>query len=149
MNGDLIKPQQVAVNDWPQLVPLDDPELPSLDLSDMPTWAGDYAKALSANTETPPELAAGMILAACATAAARRITVQIQDGYIEPCNLWIVAALPPGNRKSSVQSKSTAPLMGWQEEQSDALKPEIKRIETEHLNAQARIKHLRTRAIGC
>ena len=85
-------------------------ELPRLDLVHMPGWAGDYARAIAADTETPPELAAGMVLVVCATAAARRLRVMVKPGYFEPCNLWIVVALPPGNRKSAVQSATTTPL---------------------------------------
>ena len=42
---------------------------PRLDLARLPGWAGDYARALSVATETPLELAAGMVLVTCATLA--------------------------------------------------------------------------------
>ncbi len=80
--------------DWPALVPLDTPDLPHLELSHLPGWAGDFAGALSAEMETPPELAAGMVLATCAAAAARRLRIIVKPGYFEPCNLWTVVALP-------------------------------------------------------
>ena len=131
MSADLLKSAAPPPEDWPALVPLDAPNLPRLDLAHLPGWAGDYARALAADTETPPELAAGMILVTCATAAARRLRVMVKPGYFEPCNLWAVVALPPGNRKSAVQSAATAPLVAWERDQSEIMEPEIKRITSE------------------
>ena len=96
-------------------------------------------------TETPPELAAGMILVTCATAAARRLRVMVNPGYFEPCNLWAVVALPPGNGKSAVQSAATAPLVAWDRNQAEILGPEIKRITSERKTQDARAKELRSK----
>ena len=131
---------------WPELVPLDAPNLPRLDLEHLPGWAGDHARAIAADTETPPELAAGMVLVACATAAARRLRVMVKPGYFEPCNLWVVVALPPGNRKSAVQSAATAPLVAWERDQSKIMEPEIKRITSERKTMEARAKDKRNKA---
>ncbi|QBQ56113.1 YfjI family protein [Nitrosococcus wardiae] len=131
---------------WPALVPLDAPNLPRLDLAHLSSWAGDYARALAAATETPPELAAGMVLVTCATAAARRLEVEVKPDYVEPCNLWGVVALPPGNRKSAVQSAATGPLLDWEREQSARLASEIARLTSEHKTLEARIKERRGRA---
>lgn len=132
--------------DWPELVPLDTPDLARLDLVHLPGWAGDYARALSGATETPPELAAGMVLVTCAAATARRMQVIVEAGYCEPCNLWAVVALPSGNRKSAVHSAATAPLVNWEREQADILEPEIKRIASERKTMEARAKELRNKA---
>ncbi|RRS32400.1 MAG: hypothetical protein OI74_11570 [Gammaproteobacteria bacterium (ex Lamellibrachia satsuma)] len=132
--------------EWPKLVPLDAPNLPRLDLAYLPGWAGDYARAIAADTETPPELAAGMILVASATAAARHLRVMVKPGYFEPCNLWVVVALPPGNRKSAVQSAATSPLIGWERDQSEIMEPEIKHITSERKTLEARAKEKRNKA---
>lgn len=146
MSIDLLKSAAPPPEEWPELVPLDAPRLPRLDLSHLPSWAGDYARAIAAETETPPELPAGMILAACATAAARRLRVMVKQGHIELCNLWIVAALPPGNRKSAVQAAATAPLLAWERDQAILMDPEIKRIKSEHKTLEARAKEMRNKA---
>lgn len=132
--------------EWPELVPLDSPNLPRLDLENLPGWAAEFARAISADTETPPELAAGMILISCATAAARRLRVMVTPGYVEPCNLWAVVALPPGNRKSAVQSAATRPLLAWERDQSKIMEPEIKRITSERKTMEARAKEKRGKA---
>lgn len=132
--------------EWPTLVPLDSPDLPRLDASALPEWAGRFATALAAATETPLELPAGMILAACATAAARRVEVQVQPGHIEPCCLWPAVALPPGNRKSAVQSAASRPLVEWEREQAETLEPERMRIASERKTLEARATALRKKA---
>ncbi|MCG7926289.1 MAG: DUF3987 domain-containing protein [Candidatus Thiodiazotropha taylori] len=146
MTVDLLKSAAPPLEDWPELVPLDAPNLPRLDLVHLPGWAGDYARAIAADTETPPELAAGMVLVACATAAARCLRVMVKPGYFEPCNLWVVAALPPGNRKSAVQSAATAPLVAWERDQATIMEPEIKYITSERKTLEARAKEKRNKA---
>jgi len=146
MTSELFKPVILPPDDWPKLIPLDTPNLPRIDLSHLPDWAGDYARAIAIDTETPPELAAGMILVTCATAAARRLRVMVKPGYFEPCNLWAVVALPPGNRKSAVQSAATSPLIVWEQDQAECMDPEIKRITSERKTFEVRAKEVRSKS---
>ena len=141
-----VNPKHVEAEPWPDLIPLDAPRLPRLDVSLLPGWAGDFARELAAATETPPELAAGMVLATTATAAARTVRLCVRSGYFEPTNLWVAVALTPGNRKSAVQRAATAPLLAWEREQARELEPEIKRTQSEVATIQERVKRLRTQA---
>ena len=131
---------------WPPLVPLDTPELPALHADWLPSWAGDFAAALAAETETPAELPAALVLASCATAAARRLRVLVRPGWFEPCNLWLVCALPPGNRKSAVQRAACEPLMTWERQQARDMDAEIKRADSDRKTQEARAKALRAKA---
>ncbi|MAC32067.1 MAG: hypothetical protein CME38_00490 [Haliea sp.] len=146
MSAELLRAAAPPSEDWPELVLLETPNLPRIDLACLPGFAGDYARAVAADTETPPELAAGMVLVACATAAARHLRVMVKPGYSEPCNLWAVVALPPGNRKSAVQSAATEPLIDWERDQAAMLEPEIKRIGSERKTLEARAKEKRSKA---
>ncbi len=146
MTVELLQPRPPGSDDWPKLIPLSAPDLPEIDPSLIPSWAGQYANAVAAETETSPELAVGMILATCAAAAARSLRVKVSEGYTEPCNLWIVAALPPGNRKSAVQSSATAPLVNWEQTQASIMENEIKRISSERMTMEARAKEMRVKA---
>lgn len=146
MTAELLKSAAQPPEDWPELVPLDTPNLPRLDLNHLPHWASDYARAIAADTETPPELAAGMILVACATATSRRLRVMVKPGYFEPTNLWALVALPPGNRKSAVQSAATEPLLAWERDQAMIMEAEIKRITSERKTMEARAKEMRNNA---
>ncbi|WP_413614893.1 YfjI family protein [Halomonas cupida] len=135
-----------AVDDWPSLVPLEMPRLDRFDNKVLTNWPGDYIRALSHSTETPPELALGLVLAACSTAVARRLYVQVNNDYSEPGNLWIAVALASGNRKSAVQSAATAPLMEWEKAQHEAKMPEIQRLSSEKATKEARARELRNQA---
>ena len=73
MNEKLLSGATTPAVEWPLLIPLDTPDLPLLDLKLLPGWAGAFAESLSKSTETPPELAAGMVLS-----AAQR---HLQDDY--------------------------------------------------------------------
>lgn len=146
MTTELLNPAALPEQEWPVLVPLDTPDLPQLDPTFLPSWAGDFAPALSAATETPPELATGMVLATCAAAAARRIRVMVKPGYFEPCNLWTVVALPPGNRKSAVQAAATAPLLAWERDQAHQMRPAIEAATSERKTMEARAQTLRRNA---
>lgn len=139
-------PTMVDGDGWPALVPLDAPNLPRLDRDALPGWAGDFAAALSDATETPVELAASMVLATCSAAAARRFRIMVKPGYFESLNQWLACALPPGNRKSAVQSASTAPLRGWEFDKAELLGDEIKAAASALATAQARAKELRSKA---
>lgn len=135
-----------AAEEWPTLIPLESSELPRLDDHSLPAWAGDFARALADHTETPLELAAGMVLASCSVATARRLRVMVKPGYFEPCNLWWLVALPSGSRKSAVQKFATDPLLAWEHDQAVDLEPEIKRLTSERRTMEERIKVYRRMA---
>ncbi|MCG5548891.1 YfjI family protein [Halorhodospira halochloris] len=131
--------------EWPELVPLDAPDLPQLNPRQLPSWAGEFAEALATATETPPELPAAMVLAACSTATARRLRLMVSPGYFEPLNLWPCVALEPGNRKSAVQEAACKPLLSWERVQAAAMADEIQALESEAKAMEARAKELRNK----
>ncbi|HYG91866.1 MAG TPA: YfjI family protein [Azospirillum sp.] len=131
---------------WPSLIELDAPDLPHLNRSVLPSWAGDFAAALADATETPVELAASMVLAGCSAAAARRFHIMVKPDYFEPLATWFACALPPGNRKSAVQGAATAPLLSWEKDEADRLHDEIKAATSALRTAEARAKELRAKA---
>ena len=87
-----------------------------------------------------------MVLATCSAAAARRLCVQVNPKYREPCNLWLLVALPPGNRKSAVQSSATAPLIAWERDAAAEVEPEILRVSSQRKTLEARARELRNKA---
>jgi hypothetical protein len=139
-NGDKDSPP------WPDLVPLGAPDLPRLRADILPGWAGTYAAALATATETPPEMAAGLILAAAAVPCARRLRVMVAPGHFEPTNIWLAVGLPPGNRKSAVQAAACAPLVDWERETAASKAGEIARAESEAKTLQARANAARAAA---
>lgn len=133
---------------WPEPVTFDTPDLPSIDPAWIPGWAGRFVTALADATETPPELAAVMVLTTASCAIAGKADVQIHGDYREPLNLWMACALPPGNRKSAVASAATAPLSAWEKAEAARLRPEIEQVKSERASAEARVKKRRGEAAG-
>jgi hypothetical protein len=113
--------QEVA---WsPPLPLLDVGALPTFPLEALPAWCAAYADALAEATQTPPDLAAIIVLASLATCAGGRVRVEVRPGWEEPLNLYVLVALPPGERKSAVFEAATAPLSEFEEERARALAP--------------------------
>jgi 5S rRNA maturation endonuclease (ribonuclease M5) len=105
-----------------------------------------FVNALSAGTETPPELAGTMVLSVLATATQGKCKVRVKEGYEEPLALWTACALPSGNRKSSVLDAAKLPLNTWETRQRQILKPHRDLIATDQEAAKRRIKSLKRKA---
>jgi hypothetical protein len=103
--------------------------LPSFPVDALPDWLREFVASLAEATQTPPDLGAMLALAALSTAAARKVEVQVRQGWTEPVNLYIVVAMPPGSRKSPVFSRVTAPLMRWECRALDWARPNIANAE--------------------
>ncbi|MFO8083008.1 MAG: YfjI family protein, partial [Desulfobacterales bacterium] len=133
----------VKTDDWEDPLLLDC--FPVHQIEPLPGIVGDFSAAVSRATETPLELAQGLALATIATAVHGKITVLVKPGYSEPTNIWINVALESGNRKSSVHQSVTAPLLSWESNQRQRLKPKIRELESQRRNQESRIKSLRAR----
>jgi replicative DNA helicase len=109
---------------WQPPLPLvDTGGLPEFPLEALPDWCGAFAAALAEATQTPRDLAGMIVLASLATCAGGRVRVEIKPGWEEPLNLYVLVALPPGERKSAVFEAATAPLSEFEEERARAVAP--------------------------
>lgn len=140
---DWTRPTLPTATDWPVPISLESSVLPDWPDDVFPSPVQDFVTALSKATETPPELAALLVLATLATAAQGKYRVRMKADYFEPVNLWTCVALPPGTRKTAVQVAATAPLTAWEREQREAMDADIKRAESEHKTLTERIAHFR------
>ncbi|MEV6679591.1 DUF3987 domain-containing protein [Streptomyces erythrochromogenes] len=96
---------------WAEPIPLNvQPKLPLFPISALPGWLGAYVAAVAEETQTPPDMAGALALSVLATAAGGRAVVQVRGRWREPTNLFVVVALGPANRKSSVFAAMTSPL---------------------------------------
>ena len=98
---------------WDDPVPLNTIRaLPRFPLASLPTWLQAEVEAVAHETQTPPDLAATVALSVLATAAGGKVRVDVRPGvrWSEPVNLYTVAALPPGTRKSPVFKAILKPL---------------------------------------
>jgi len=127
--GESLSQAGIESLEWPEPILFGDIETPDIQASLLPSWLGEYAKAVSDNTQTPPGLAVMMGLSTIATCIQKRVEVSpYGDDYKEPLALWTLTGLPPASRKTAVKSAMTAPLSMWEKEQALSLSDEIKRI---------------------
>jgi replicative DNA helicase len=99
---------------WTPPLPLvDSAALPEFPLEALPGWCGAFAAALSEATQTPADLAGMIVLACLATCAGGRVRVEVKPGWEEPLNLYVLVALPPGERKSAVFESARSGLGPW------------------------------------
>ena len=110
---------------WQQPILFNTLTTPEIPANLLPDAVGIYVSELSAYTETPPALAVMVALSVLSTATRGRVSVELQDGYREPTNIYTAVALPSGNRKSAVFTDLSSPLKTWEESRASILNPEI------------------------
>ena len=125
---------------WSAPVPLTSTSIapPPFPLAALPTWTRAKVHAVAHDTQTPPDLAATIALACLSTAAAGRVSILVRPeiGWREPINLYTVAALSPGSRKSPVFSNLTAPITAAEGELVEKLLPEITTLKVDKKAAE-------------
>ncbi len=96
---------------WAEPIPLNvQPKLPPFPTQALPGWLADYVAAVAEETQTPPDMAGALALSVLSAASGGRAVVQVRGRWREPTNLFVVVALGPANRKSSVFAAMTRPL---------------------------------------
>ncbi|HEY8599030.1 MAG TPA: DUF3987 domain-containing protein, partial [Thermomicrobiales bacterium] len=130
-----------AAGEWEAPTSLTTNNLPPFPTAMLPDWLRDFVEAEATATQTPPDLAAMLSLAAVATAVAKKAQIVVKDGYSEPLNLFTVTALPPANRKSAVFADVTAPLVAWEESETKRLRAEVDEAQTRRRMKEAQAQH--------
>lgn len=96
---------------WSEPIPLGrHGGLPGFPVDALPGWLADMVVALAEFTQTDRSMAGSVALSVLAACAGGRLDVEIQPGWREPANLYVVVVAAPGERKSPVQAALTAPL---------------------------------------
>ena len=125
-------PQGPAADAWEPPVPLTARRLlPPFPVDVLPAWVAAQVRAVAEFTQTPPDLAGCVALAALSAAAGGRAVVEARPGWLEPVNLYTVVALSPGSRKSAVFAAMTAPLLAAERELVAKVRPLIVQAEME------------------
>lgn len=132
---------------WEEPILFGEIETPEIPANLLPGYLGEYCKAVSDNTQTPPGLAVMMGLSTIAACLQKRIEVSpYGDDYREPVSLWTVTALPPSERKSPVKAAMTEPLTAWEDERASILESEIREVQTKRDVFLKRIDSLKAQA---
>lgn len=112
--------------------------LPPFPVDALPPWVAEHVAAVAEFTQTPPDLAGCIALAALSTAAGGRAVVEVRPGWREPVNLFTAVAMPPGSRKSAVFAAMTAPLLVAEAALVELARPQVVEAELAARVAQAR-----------
>lgn len=132
---------------WARPVPLSRPgDVPPFPTALLPDWLRQWVEAEAEATQTPPDLAGNLALAVVGAALARRVRVQVRPGWVEPANVYTVASLPPGDRKSAVFAAATAPVQEYEAEEQARLAPILAEMASDHRVMEMKLKTLEAKA---
>jgi replicative DNA helicase len=104
--------------------------LPRFPVAAFPGWLAAQVDECARFTQTPPDLPASVALAVLATAAGGRAVVEVRGSWREQVNLYTVAALPPGARKSAVFTEMTRPVLDAEAAMADSSRASILEADT-------------------
>jgi len=88
------------------------------------------------------------MLGVLSTAAGGRAIVEVRGSWREPLNLYTVAAMPPGSRKSAVFASMTGPLLDTEHSLIEKAAPQITEAETLRKVAQRDAEKAALKASG-
>ena len=115
---------------WPSPIPLAARHTPArFPVDALPGWIAAMVAAVAEFTQTPPDLAGCIALAALSTAAGGLAEVEVRGSWREPVNLFTVVVLPPGSRKSAVFAALIRPLLAAEANLIEAARPTIVEAE--------------------
>jgi hypothetical protein len=126
--------------EWEPPIPFDQFNLPPFPTEVFPDWLRRFVESEATATQTPPDLSSMLVLSVIAAACAKRVRIQVKQGYQEPLNIFTVTALPPGNRKSSVFGRIVKPLEDYERDEARrtgceiAQKQAVRKIKESKLN---------------
>ncbi len=143
---DQIDIQWGGADSWGPPESLDGPDLPTFPISALPPTLIAMAEATATALQTPVDLPAMLILAACGAAAAKGVEVQVKAGYREGINLYAVVAMDPATRKSPTFDAVFSPLRAYELEQVNRMAPAVRRYQTQAKILESRKASLETRA---
>ena len=122
--------------------------MPPFPTDALPDCLKAFVEAEAVATQTPPDLAAMLIMAVCSAACAKTVQVNVTNDWFEPVNLYTVIALPPGNRKSAVFRDMTRPIVEFEAEQLEASIVTIAEQQNERDILEARFREAQKKAIS-
>ena len=125
--------------EWPDPEPFDALDVPAFPADALSPWLRVWCLAVANFCQVPTDLPAVVALGVLSLTACRRYHVEVVPGWREPTNIYAVVALPPGERKSPVFAKATAPLHAYYAELCAELAPKVAARKAERRILQGRI----------
>tara|TARA_R110002096_G_scaffold293955_2_gene488359 strand:- start:3011 stop:5635 length:2625 start_codon:yes stop_codon:yes gene_type:complete len=145
IEGTNVNPPQSSNEEWKPIIPFDEYAVPPFPVDAFPPWLADYCRALATETQTPPDLAAMLLLSVLAAACAKKAQAHVFGGWYEPLNIYALASLAPGHRKSTVAASLLAPVLSYEHELLENTEEAIVAAEFELSLMTAKLKSLKSR----
>lgn len=124
------------------------PRPPAFPVDVLPTWWHQFAKSTAEATQTPVDMVASVTLGVLSACVAGKTVIEPSAGWIEPTNLYTVAAMSPGNRKSSVFSSCIKPLRDFEIEKITEARPQVSEMAARKKLRADKAESLRKRVIN-
>ncbi|MDI9431535.1 MAG: YfjI family protein [Planctomycetota bacterium] len=134
---------------WELPIPLGEYHVPPFPLEAFPRELCElceFCAAVAESCQVPVDLVAMLVLTVGGAALAKTVEVHVRGDHVEPVNLFTATALPPGNRKSSVFRIVTQPLMDFEREEIERLKPIIEQSRNQREILEESLKHAQKKA---
>ncbi len=131
-------PEPEAPEPWEPPAPFFEFDLPSFPTQTLTAWLRAHVEGVATATQTPADMCALLDLAAVAASVARNVRVCIREGWVEPLNLYVLAAQPPGSKKSAVTVYARQPLEQYEHELIETARDEIAEAVNEYRVLEAR-----------
>ena len=142
---------QKIEKDWPLSeetalpIPFSDRPVPLPNSSLLAKPLRDFVEHCAQALQVPLELPLFNSLAAMSVALQGKARVVINSGYCEPLALYLLVALPPGERKSPVVELCKRPLLDWERKQALLARETRQAKESERRSFEKLIESKRAR----
>ncbi len=132
---------------WPTLVRFGEPtSLPEFPQDALPEPFRSFVADVARTVQVPVDLPGMLVLGVASVAAARRFVVHVAGTHVEPVNLYIMALMPPGERKSAVFDRALRPVIEYESEIRRQAGLRVEATKQECAVVEMRIARLRKRA---
>ena len=135
---------------WGTPIGFDAPiNLPAFPVAVLPEPFNLFVEDVAASKQAPPDLPGALVIGAVAMAAAKRFRVYIGQSHDEPLNLFSLALMEPGSRKSDIFRVCLAPVENFEIELARDAMPAIARAQERRAIEEVRLTEIRKRAGRC
>lgn len=104
----------------------------------LPNSITEYVIAVSEDLQVPIDMVAVTVFAVFCTILQGKYNVLVKNDWVEPLNLFFTIVALPSERKSPVIMTLTKPIIEFEHEENEKLKPEMlkSKMKKEHLNVK-------------
>jgi replicative DNA helicase len=131
---------------WPDLVPVGYPDLPAFPVDALPRELRDYARAVSAETQTPVDAAAMLSLSVVSAVSMGKARAVGHPGHREELMLYVIVGMHSAERKTAVLNLLLEPVFEVERAMRQRQEPERLQKLAQVAKAKDDLKRLRREA---